>query len=278
MATLKLAADDKLPHKNNYALPVITAVTLLIIEKLLPEGRITTLGTAGKWRRGEGYCTKRDAVMKALGNVGKDGFTKEETDGWVKDLSVMGIRELEWLKDVPDQGGIKKRKADVTEKYDRQLQEEIMAVKTVNRPARKRPAPKNTAATTSPTGGGGEAPHAAPSLAPMAPVAPITPIAHVAPVAPMAPVAPVAPVAPMAPLTPAALVAPMAARTPKPRTNTEPRTREKEESGIGTMMQDRVDYLNAKRRKLYASWQDSILERCNEVEKELQGQSHAVRV
>jgi origin recognition complex subunit 6 len=271
MATLKLAPDDKLLRKKNYALPVITAVTLLIIEKLLPNGRITTLGTAGKWRRGEGYCTKRDAVMKALGNVGKDGFTKEETDGWVKDLSVMGIRELEWLKDVPDQGGIKKRKADVTEKYDRQLQEEIMAVKVVNRPARKKPTPKNTGVAATAVENKEEVSVAAALPAPMGPVAPVVPVA---PVAPMAPVAPVAPVAPMAPLAP---VAPMAARTPRSRTNSEPRRREKEESGIGTMMQDRVDYLNAKRRKIYVSWHDVILERCNDVEQELQGQTQAVR-
>ncbi|KAG0634475.1 origin recognition complex subunit 6-domain-containing protein [Tuber brumale] len=234
IATLKVAPDDKFPRRKNYPLPIITAAALLIIEKLLPEGKTITVGSAGKWRRGEGYCMKRDGVMNALGSVGEDGFTKEDTDGWVKDLSMMGIKELEWLKNVPDQGGIKKRKAAAANEEDLQLQAEILAGKATNTPARKKAVPK----TKSKLG---------------ASSAPVEKKREVA-------------------FTPAP-VAPMAARTLRARTRTETKVKEKEESGIGTMMQDKVDYLNPKRRKQYAGWKDDMLKKCTEVEKEITGHS-----
>ena len=230
IATLMVAPDDKFPRRKNYALPIITAAALLIIEKLLPEGKTITVGSAGKWRRGEGYCMKRDGVMKALGSVGEDGFTKEDTDGWVKDLSMMGIKELEWLKKVPDQGGIKKRKAAAADEEDLQLQAEILAGKVTTTPARKKAVPKSKLGASS---------------------APVEKKREVA-------------------FTPAP-VAPMVVRTLRVRTRTETKVKEKEESGIGTMMQDKVDYLNPKRRKQYAEWQDDMLKKCTEVEKESAG-------
>lgn len=99
-----MLAEDRAPKTH---LPLVTAVALLVIEKLLPEGKSVIVGTAGKWRRGEGYILKRDGVMAALGGVGKVGFTKEDTDGWVKELSMRGIRELEWLRSVPDGVGLR---------------------------------------------------------------------------------------------------------------------------------------------------------------------------
>ncbi|CAZ86255.1 unnamed protein product [Tuber melanosporum] len=232
IATLKVAPDDKFPRRKNYALPIITAAALLIIEKLLPEGKTITVGSAGKWRRGEGYCMKRDGVMKALGSVGEDGFTKEDTDGWVKDLSMMGIKELEWLKNVPDQGGIKKRKAAAANEEDLQLQAEILAGKATNTPARKKAVPKSKLGASS---------------------APVEKKREVA-------------------FTPAP-VAPMAVRTLRARTRTETKVKEKEESGIGTMMQDKVDYLNPKRRKQFAGWKGDMLKICTDVEKETPGHS-----
>jgi len=230
IATLLVAPDDKFPRRKNYALPIITAAALLIIEKLLPEGKTITVGSAGKWRRGEGYCMKRDGVMKALGSVGEDGFTKEDTDGWVKDLSMMGIKELEWLKKVPDQGGIKKRKAAAADEEDLQLQAEILAGKVTNTPARKKAVPKSKLSAS---------------------LALVEKKREVA-------------------FTPAP-IAPMVVRTLRVRTRTETKVKEKEESGIGTMMQDKVDYLNPKRRKQYAEWQDDMLKKCTEVEKESAG-------
>lgn len=104
-----MLAEDRAP-KSHY--PLVTAVALLVIEKLLPEGKNVTVGTSGKWRRGEGYILKRDGVMAALGGVGKAGFTKEDTDSWVKELSMRGIRELSWLRNVPDGAGLKVRAGD----------------------------------------------------------------------------------------------------------------------------------------------------------------------
>ncbi|KAG0642412.1 origin recognition complex subunit 6-domain-containing protein [Tuber brumale] len=161
IATLKVAPDDKFPRRKNYALPIITAATLLIIEKLLPEGN-TSL-------RGEGYCMKRDGVMNALGSVGEDGFTKEDTDSWVKDLSMMGIKELEWLKNVPDQGGTKKRKAAAANEEDLQLQAEILAGKAANTPARKKAVPKRKlGASSAPVEKKSEVAFAPAPVAPMA--------------------------------------------------------------------------------------------------------------
>ncbi|PWW76799.1 hypothetical protein C7212DRAFT_357758 [Tuber magnatum] len=232
IATLEVAPDDKFPRRKNYALPIITAAALLIIEKLLPEGKTITVGSAGKWRRGEGYCMKRDGVMKALGSVGEDGFTKDDTDGWVKDLSMMGIKELEWLKNVPDQGGIKKRKAAAADEEDLQLQAEILAGKAINTPARKKAVPKSKLGASS-------------ALVEKKREVSFTP----------------------------APVAPMAVRTLRARTRTETKVKEKEESGIGSMLQDKVDYLNPKRRKQGAVWKDDMLRKCTEVEKGVTGHS-----
>lgn len=105
-----MLAEDR--AQKSY-LPLVTAVALLVIEKLLPEERNVIVGTAGKWRRGEGYILKRDGVMAALGGVGKAGFTKEDTDGWVKELSMRGIRELGWLRSVPDGVGVRDPQSEV---------------------------------------------------------------------------------------------------------------------------------------------------------------------
>lgn len=209
----------RLPGKS--ALPLVTAVALLVIEKLLPEGKNVTVGSAGKWRRGEGYIMKRDGVMGALGGAGKAGFTKENTDEWVKELSMRGIKELGWLKNVPDGAGLKVRAGDPVPEIELVVgkEKEDAVAAAVKTPRRKAPLKRKAAAKVVEETEEEEEEEEV-----------VVPVVK------------------------------------KRKVETAPA--EKVESGIGTFMQERVDYLSEKKREGFKDWEGRIRSRMGEIEKE----------
>lgn len=200
-----MLSEDRAPKSH---LPLVTAVALLVIEKLLPDGKNVTVGSAGKWRRGEGYIMKRDGVMGALGGVGKAGFTKEDTDGWVKELSMRGIRELGWLRNVPDGAGLKVRAGDPQPELELVVgvgKEDVIAGKT----PRKKQVGK-------PRGTPGKRKEVVQEVEEEEAVVPV----------------------------------------PKKQ---KVQASQKVESGFGTFMQERVDYLGEKKRNWYKSWEGEVM-------------------
>lgn len=223
-----MLAEDRAPKSH---LPLVTAVALLVIEKLLPEGKNVTVGAAGKWRRGEGYILKRDGVMAALGGVGKAGFTKEDTDGWVKELSMRGIRELGWLKNVPDGGGLKVRAGDPQPEMEMVVGVGVAVAKEAATPAKtpRKKAVKPPVRTV------------AKRKVEKLPVEKKVQEEEEEEVEEEEPAPP-----------------------PKKikRVNA---PEQKVESGIGTFMQERVDYLSEKKRKGYKEWEGRIRTRAGEL-------------
>ncbi|KAI5839347.1 origin recognition complex subunit 6-domain-containing protein [Morchella snyderi] len=233
------------PLQQRSQLPLVTAITLLTIERLLPEGKNVTVGAAGKWRRGEGYIMKRDGVMGALGGVGKAGFTKEDTDGWVKELSRRGIRELPWLKDVPDGVGLKVRAGDKVE-----VELVVGTVKKGRKPAVKKGAAA-AAANKKKKKKGGEEPGVAGVQGGEEPVVVEEPVVE----------------------QPQKKMQTRAARPkPKPAVVAMPAAKrqkvDKVESGIGSFMQGSVDYLGETKRRTYKTWEARVLAMAAELERE----------
>ncbi|KAH0612656.1 uncharacterized protein H6S33_009036 [Morchella sextelata] len=222
-------------------LPLVTAITLLTIERLLPEGKNVTVGAAGKWKRGEGYIMKRDGVMGALGGVGKAGFSKEDTDGWVKELSRRGIRELPWLKEVPDGVGLKVRAGDKVE-----VELVVGTVKKGRKPAVK----KAAAAAARKKKGDGEAEAEAESQLQGEEEG----------------------VGEKAAAPPPQKKMQTRAARPKPAVIAMPAAKrqkvEKVESGIGSFMQGSVDYLGETKRRTYKTWEARVLAMAAEMEKD----------
>lgn len=208
-----MLSEDRAPKSH---LPLVTAVALLVIEKLLPEGKNVTVGSAGKWRRGEGYIMKRDGVMGALGGVGKAGFTKEDTDGWVKELSMRGIRELGWLRSVPDGAGLKVRAGDPQPEFEMVVgvgKEDVAGKSPVVRTPRRKAPGKAPGRTPGKRKVGGRVVEEEEG-------------------------------------------AEEEEFVPVKKQKVVPQ--QKVESGIGTFMQERVDYLSEKKRKGYKEWEGRI--------------------
>ncbi|RPB10606.1 hypothetical protein P167DRAFT_607138 [Morchella conica CCBAS932] len=235
-------------------LPLITAITLLTIERLLPEGKNVTVGAAGKWKRGEGYIMKRDGVMGALGGgVGKAGFSKEDTDGWVKELSRRGIRELPWLKEVPDGVGLKVRAGDKVE-----VELVVGTVKKGRKTAVRKPAAakkKKDEDAAAEVGveaevqGGEEA----------GVVGVVEEGETVQVPVPVQKKVQTRAARPRQKTAAAAAVAMPPAKRQKV---------EKVESGIGSFMQGAVDYLSENKRRTYKTWEARMVATAAEVEKE----------
>lgn len=227
-------------------LPLVTAITLLTIERLLPEGKNVTVGTAGKWKRGEGYIMKRDGVMGALGGVGKAGFTKEDTDGWVKELSRRGIRELPWLKDVPDGVGLKVRAGDKVE-----VELVVGTVKKGRKPAvKKAPVKKKKE----------EAPEAETETETQQQQQQQEEEQEEGEERQQEEAVPAPPQRKM-----------QTRARPKPAVQPpQPKRQkvEKVESGIGTFMQGSVDYLGENKRRGYKTWEAKVMARVAEIENE----------
>ncbi|KAH8155363.1 uncharacterized protein LAJ45_00373 [Morchella importuna] len=191
---------------------------------------------------------KRDGVMGALGGgVGKAGFSKEDTDGWVKELSRRGIRELPWLKEVPDGVGLKVRAGDKVE-----VELVVGTVKKGRKTAVRKPAAakkKKDEDAAAEVGveaevQGGEAGVVEEGETVQVPVQKKVQTRAARPRQKTA--------------AAAAVAMPPAKRQKV----------EKVESGIGSFMQGAVDYLSENKRRTYKTWEARMVATAAEVEKE----------